>query len=159
MNGENTLMKKICTISAAVLLVATIPALAVDSKVTGTSVAGPEAIWAKIGDFCGIAAWHPAIEKCTLSADGKVRTLAVKGGGVIHERLEKRDDAAHSYSYSIIDGPLPVANYLSTISVAADGAGSKITWIGKFDAKGASDAEAMKVMDGVYQAGIDALVK
>ena len=54
---------------------------------------------------------------------------------------------------------LPVANYLSTISVAADGAGSKITWIGKYDAKGASDAEAMKVIDGVYQGGIDALVK
>jgi hypothetical protein len=157
--GENTLMRTVCGISVAALLLATFPAFAVDSKVIGRSTATPDVVWAKIGDFCGIAAWHPAIEKCTLSGDGKVRTLALKGGGVLHERLEKRDEAAHSYSYSIIDGPLPVANYLSTISVAADGAGSKITWIGKYDAKGASDAEAMKVIDGVYQGGIDVLVK
>ena len=36
---------------------------------------------AKIGDFCGIGKWHPAIEKCVLSADGKQRTLSLNGGG------------------------------------------------------------------------------
>ena len=70
-----------------------------------------------------------------------------------------RDDGMRTYSYSIIDGPLPVANYLSTISVVADGAGSKLTWTGKYDAKGASDADAKKVIDGIYQSGLDALVK
>jgi Polyketide cyclase / dehydrase and lipid transport len=54
---------------------------------------------------------------------------------------------------------LPVANYMSTISVAKDGAGSTLTWSGKYDAKGASDADAKKTMDGVYQAGVDVLVK
>jgi hypothetical protein len=54
---------------------------------------------------------------------------------------------------------LPVANYVSTISVAKDGAGSTLTWSGKYDAKGASDADAKKTMDGVYQAGVDVLVK
>jgi hypothetical protein len=48
---------------------------------------------------------------------------------------------------------------MSTISVAKEGAGSTITWSGKYDAKGASDAEAKKTIDGVYQAGVDALVK
>jgi hypothetical protein len=31
----------------------------------------------------GIAKWHPAIEKCVLSADGKLRTLSLKGGSTI----------------------------------------------------------------------------
>ena len=49
------------------------------------------------------------------------------------------------------------ANYTSTISVAADGAGSMTTWVGKYDAKGASDAEAKKVIDGIYDSGLKAL--
>ena len=64
-----------------------------------------------------------------------------------------------TYTYSILDGPLPVANYQSTLSVAADGDGSEIRWRGTFDAKGASDAEAEKVIAGIYESGIKALVE
>jgi hypothetical protein len=146
-------------IAASLVALTAVPASAIESSIKGSSTASADAVWAKVGDFCGIGKWHPAIEKCVLSADGKQRTLSLKGGGTVVEKLEKRDDAAHSYTYSIIDGPLPVANYTSTISVAAAGTGSTITWSGKYDAKGASDADAKKTMDGVYQGGIDQLVK
>jgi Polyketide cyclase / dehydrase and lipid transport len=146
-------------IGLSLLVLAAVPASAIESSIKGSSTASADAVWAKIGDFCGIGKWHPAIEKCVLSADGKQRTLSLKGGGTVVEKLEKRDDAAHSYTYSIVEGPLPVANYVSTISVAAAGTGSTITWSGKYDAKGASDADAKKTMDGVYQGGVDQLVK
>lgn len=146
-------------IGLSLTVLTAIPASAIESSIKGTSAASADAVWTKIGDFCGISNWHPAIEKCVLSADGKMRTLSLKGGGTIVEKLENRDDAGHSYSYSIVDGPLPVANYVSTISVAKDGAGSVVTWSGKYDAKGASDADSKKTMDGVYQAGVDVLVK
>jgi hypothetical protein len=146
-------------IAVSLLALTAVPASALESSIKGSSTASADAVWTKIGDFCGIAKWHPAIEKCVLSADGKERTLSLKGGGTIVEKQEKRDDAAHSYTYSIVSGPLPVANYMSTISVAAAGTGSTITWSGKYDAKGASDADAKKTIDGVYQGGIDQLVK
>jgi hypothetical protein len=146
-------------IGLSLLVLAAVPASALESSIKGSSTASADAVWTKIGDFCGIAKWHPAIEKCVLSTDGKERTLSLKGGGTIVEKLEKRDDAAHSYTYSIVSGPLPVTNYMSTISVAAAGAGSTITWSGKYDAKGASDADAKKAIDGVYQGGVDQLVK
>jgi hypothetical protein len=154
-------MKEItgAAVGVSLLILTAVPASAVESSIKGSSAASADTVWARIGDFCGIGKWHPAIEKCALSADGKTRTLSLKGGGTIIEKLEKRDDAAHSYSYSIVEGPLPVANYVSTISVAKEGAGSTITWSGKYDAKGASDADAKKTIDGVYQAGVDALVK
>ncbi len=123
-----------------------------------TSSMSPEALWKKIGDFCGIASWHPAIEKCVLSADGKQRTLSLKGGGTIVEALENLDDAGRTYTYTIVSGPLPVADYHSTISVSADAKGSSLKWVGKYDAKGASDADAKKVIDGIYEAGEKALV-
>ena len=141
----------------AVFGMSTASASAVESGVTMTSSMSPDALWKKVGDFCGIATWHPAIEKCVLSADGKQRTLSVKGGGSVVEALEKWDDANRTYTYTILSGPLPVANYHSTISVSADPKGSALKWIGNFDAKGASDADAKKTMDGVYEAGAKSL--
>jgi hypothetical protein len=141
----------------AVLGISTASASALDSNVTMTSSMSTDALWKKVGDFCGIAEWHPAIEKCVLSADGKQRTLSLKGGGTVVEALESWDDANRSYTYTILSGPLPVANYHSTISVADDPKGSALKWMGTYDAKGASDADAKKTMDGVYEAGAKVL--
>ena len=141
----------------AALGVSSTAALAIDSSVTMTSSMPPDALWNKVGDFCGIASWHPAIEKCVLSADGKERTLSLKGGGTIVEALENWDNAHHSYTYTILSGPLPVTNYHSTITVTGDAKGSALKWTGKFDAKGAPDADAKKTIDGVYEAGAKAL--
>jgi hypothetical protein len=135
----------------------TASAFALDSSVTMTSSLSTDALWKKVGDFCGIATWHPAVEKCVLSADGKQRTLSLKGGGTIVETLENWDDAKHSYSYTIVSGPLPVANYHSTISVTADPKGSALKWMGTYDAKGAPDADAKKAIDGVYESGAKSL--
>ena len=140
-----------------ILGMSTASAFALDSSVTMTSSISPEALWKKVGDFCGIASWHPAIEKCVLSPDGKQRTLSLKGGGTIVEALESWDDAKHSYSYTILSGPLPVANYHSTISVSADPKGSALKWMGTFDAKGVPDADAKKTFDGIYETGVKVL--
>jgi len=146
------------SVAVAAFLVLIGPAFGLESSVTTTSSISPEALWKKIGDFCGVADWHPAIEKCVLSADGKQRTLSLKGGGTIVEALENLDDAGHAYTYTIISGPLPVANYHSTISVSPDSKGSSLKWVGTYDAKGASDADAKKVIDGIYESGEKSLV-
>ena len=146
------------SVAVAAFLVLIGPAFGLESSVTTTSSISPEALWKKIGDFCGVADWHPAIEKCVLSADGKQRTLSLKGGGTIVEALENLDDAGHAYTYTILSGPLPVANYHSTISVSPDPKGSSLKWVGTYDAKGASDADAKKVIDGIYESGEKSLV-
>jgi hypothetical protein len=137
----------------AALSIPTSSALALDSTVIMTSSMSTDALWKKVGDFCGIAAWHPAFEKCVLSADGKQRTLSLKGGGTVVEALERWDDVNHSYQYTIVSGPLPVTNYHSTLTVAPDAKGAALKWMGTYDAKGAPDAEAKKAVDGVYEAG------
>jgi hypothetical protein len=150
---------KTAVVAGAALLMSGLAAHAIDTSAKASSKLSADAMWAKIGDFCGIAKWHPALEKCELSADGKTRTLSLKGGGTIVEALTKMDTAGKSYTYSIVSGPLPVANYSSTISVAADGTGSVVTWLGKYDAKGAPDAEAAKAIQGVYDSGLQALTQ
>ncbi|HEY5206196.1 MAG TPA: SRPBCC family protein, partial [Roseiarcus sp.] len=67
-----------------------------------TSSMSPDALWKKIGDFCGIGDWHPAVEKCVLSTDGKQRTLSLRGGGMLVEALETVDNATQTYTYTIL---------------------------------------------------------
>jgi Polyketide cyclase / dehydrase and lipid transport len=132
----------------------------VQSSVMKSTSQSVDAVWQKIGDFCGIAKWHPAVANCVLSADKHTRTLTLKGGGTIVEHLVKWNDATHSYTYTIISGPLPVENYVSTIQVkaAASGSGSEIHWDGRYTPKaGTSDAEAKNTIDGVYNAGVTSL--
>jgi hypothetical protein len=140
------------------LILAASAAQAIESKASKTSTASVDAVWTKIGDFCGIAQWHPAIANCVLSADKKDRTLTLKGGGTIVEHLVRWSDKMHSYTYKIVSGPLPVENYESTIHVSKSGSGSVIHWKGKYSAKApASDADAKKAIDGVYDSGLTAL--
>ena len=110
--------------AGAVLLLSGLTAWALESSAKTASKLSADALWSKIGDFCGISNWHPAVEKCELSAALHFSL----GGGTIVEALVKMDAAGHSYTYSIVSSPLPVANYTSTIGVAADGAGSVMTW-------------------------------
>jgi hypothetical protein len=146
-------------IVALALFAAATAAQAVESKASKTSSQSVDAVWQKIGDFCGIAQWHPAIAGCQLSADKKDRTLTLKGGGTIVEHLVRWSDKHHYYTYKIVSGPLPVEHYESTIHVKAakSGTGSVITWRGHYSAKGASDADAKKAVDGVYEGGLTAL--
>jgi len=146
-------------ICALIVYASALPASALETsdKISTSKSVGD--VWKKIGDFCGIGSWHPAIEKCELSSDGKERTLSLKGGGTIVEDLVKWNDDKHSYTYKIKSSPLPVKDYESTISVEPDGKGSVIHWSGQYKAAGAPDAKAKETIEGIYTAGLKALAQ
>ena len=58
----------------------------------------------------------------TKEGDATFRTLTLKDGGKIKEKLLESDDT--SYSYEIIESPLPVKNYKAKLSVEADERGA-----------------------------------
>src|SRR6266436_2875442 len=60
---------------------------------------------------CSIKDWHPLVADCKESQEGGAtfRTLTLKDGGTIKEKLTDKDD--FSYSYEIVESPLPVKNY------------------------------------------------
>ena len=144
---------------AALALTAAAPAQAIEVQRSVTIAAPPAKVWQTIGDFCGIGDWHPAVEKCTPSEmDGKkVRLLNLKGGGTIKEEQVSRDDKVMSYTYTILESPLPISDYKSTLAVAPDGSGSKVTWSGTFNAKGAPDSVGTDAVQGIYDSGLKAL--
>ena len=124
--------------------------------------AGAAEVWAAISEFGNLAEWHPAATTSTIETRGgdTVRVINISGGGVLTEKLEAHNDEEMSQSYSIVDGPLPVSDYYSTIKVT-EGDDDKCTvdWSGKFNANGADDATASKIISGIYTAGLSALEK
>ena len=120
----------------------------------------PEKLWEMIGGFNALPDWHPAVEKSELEEEGFVRRLSLAGGGTIIEKLEKIDDNERLYSYTIVDSPLPVDNYTSTIRVKDDGSGnSTVEWSSEFSPKDVPENDAVEVIQGIYQAGFDNLKK
>ena len=121
---------------------------------------GADELWKMIGQFNALPDWHPAVVTSKLEDGGKVRRLSIMGGAEIVERLEKIDDGDRLYRYSIVSGPLPVANYTATLRVRDDGKGNSIVdWSSEFEPAGAAEKDAVKAVQGIYQAGFDSLKK
>lgn len=118
-------------------------------------------VWDTIGGFNNLARWHPAVAKSEESKKGgaTIRTLTLHGGGTIVEELKIKDDKSRTYSYSILEGPLPVTKYQSSLHVIDDGAGCTVEWSSEFEPAGAPASEAEKVIRGIYEAGFQNLRK
>lgn len=134
--------------------------------------AAPDKVWAVIGNFQDMS-WHPAIEKTEGSGGndkGAKRKLTLKGGGTIEEELNTFDAGKMMYGYKIANVDvkvLPVSNYTSKITVTGDGGKSTVKWDGAFyrgfpnndPPPELSDEAALKAVNGVYSAGLEALKK
>ena len=124
--------------------------------------ASPEMLWRTIGGFNALPAWHPAVAKSESTGEtkGSTRTLSLVGGGSIVERLEEVSPTERVYRYSIVSGPLPVANYAAEIRVIDNKDGtSTVEWSSEFEPKNVAEPDAVKAIQGVYQAGLDNLRK
>jgi carbon monoxide dehydrogenase subunit G len=117
--------------------------------------AAPEAVWPVISDFAGLDRLMPGLEKVEVegSGVGAVRTVTMKGGNQVRERLESLDPAQRSFSYSMLPSAMPVQNYLATVRLAPAGPGrTRVTWSSRFDAPGLSDAQLGPLTKGMEQA-------
>jgi hypothetical protein len=118
--------------------------------------ASPDAVWAIIGDPAGIHAWHPAIAASPVR-DG-VRYVALEGGGEVDEPILEHSDDDRFYVYGMSRHPFELTDYVSRLSVAANGDGSTVTWTGDFEPADESGAELLSgIFHGVYRSGLDAV--
>lgn len=120
-----------------------------------------EEIWRAIGEFDSFADWYPFADAVGDDVDesGNVRRIHVKGfNGVIVERLETKDDRERVYRYSMVEGPLPVADYRAELRVVDNEDGtSTVEWTGSFEPKGASEFDAVRQVQTLFQSGLDNL--
>lgn len=117
-------------------------------------------VWKLLGQFNALPDWHPAVSSSKLEDGGKLRRLSLLGGGEIVERLEKIEEGDRLYRYSIVSGPLPVANYTATLRVREDKDGKAVVqWSSEFDPSGATETDATSAVQDIYQMGFESLRK
>jgi carbon monoxide dehydrogenase subunit G len=118
--------------------------------------ASADEVWALLGDFGAMASWAPGIEDHSNEGEGigMVRRLVMAGGVEVRERLEAHDDAARSFSYSILGGAMPVQNYLGTVTVTPTEGGCRVDWGATFDAPDGVPADAISAGASQAYAGM-----
>ncbi len=138
------------------------------AQVYASSVIGAPAarVWEAIRDFNGLPSWHPAIAESRIEggapADqvGCVRAFRLKDGGFIRERLLALSDYDLSCTYSILESPMGVENYVATLKLTpiTDGERTFAEWSAEFDCAPEREAELVaSIGGGVFQGGFDAL--
>lgn len=135
---------------------------AAEVKKSGQATGTPADVWAVVGDFCAIKDWHPAVVECDEMEEvgDTYRVLTLGDGGKIKEKLTNKGDT--TYSYEIIESPLPVQNYAATLTVSEDDGDdiAEVVWVAEFDpADGVEEAKAVEVISGIFDAGIEGIGK
>ncbi|HVR67984.1 MAG TPA: SRPBCC family protein [Verrucomicrobiae bacterium] len=137
-------------------------------KVYTSSVieAPADRVWAAVRDFNGLPKWHPLIRDSRIENDaasdrvGCIRNFNLKDGGNIREQLLTLSDFDLSCSYSILESPMGVSNYIATLKLTpiTDGERCFIEWSAEFDCAPERERElADLVGNGVFQSGFDSL--
>ncbi|WP_022728898.1 SRPBCC family protein [Fodinicurvata sediminis] len=137
-------------------------------KVYTSSVidAPAERVWSVIRDFNGLPNWHPAIAESRIEQNhpsdkiGCVRNFSLKDGGKIRECLLALSDFDLSCTYSILESPMGVTDYVASLKLTpvTDGDRSFAEWSAEFDCPPERERElADLVGQGVFQGGFDAL--
>lgn len=115
-----------------------------------------EEMWERIGDPARIYEWHPAIEATEMLDGGKTRIDTLGDGGRVVETILEQGERLHSYR--IDESPLPVDNLVGTVSVRDEGeAACVVKWEATFEPAGIPEGEAVELVGGIFQAGLDAL--
>lgn len=118
--------------------------------------AAPATVWKTGGDTANIADWVPAIEKS--SQEGDVRRATFVGGGVASERIVEHDDAARTYVYEYLSGPLALRSYRSRFTVRDHADGAEVVWEADFVAESADKEPALgEAIRGIYRAALESL--
>ena len=137
-------------------------------KVYTSSVidASADAVWAHIRDFNGLPKWHPAIAESRIEGNwpsdrvGCIRNFQLRDGGNIREQLLTLSDYDYQCTYSILESPMGVDNYIATLKLTpvTDGNRTFGEWSAEFDTPPGQERRlAESIGQGVFQAGFDAL--
>jgi Polyketide cyclase / dehydrase and lipid transport len=134
---------------------------------TSSVIPAPAAeVWRVVRDFNGLATWTGFVSDSRIEnmmrADqvGCSRSFQLKDGGVIREKLLALSDYDMSCTYSILDSPMAVTDYIATLSLTpiTDGNVTFAEWQADFDCPPDKEDELIRHIGGnVFQSAFTAL--
>ena len=126
-------------------------------------------VWARVRDFNGLPQWHPGFSRSHIEAGlrgdtvGCIRNFDIAdGGGTIRERLLTLSDPDYTMAYSILDAPLPVADYVATLKLYPITVGNKTlgTWSAEFRVTEGREADVVdRIANGTFGKAFEVIDK
>ena len=114
-------------------------------------------VWQRIGGFSALADWHPGVLSSPLLPGNPARRrVTLADGAEIIEHCTARDEAARSYHYTLVSGPLPVQDYSAALTVRETGVfDCRVDWSAGFRPQAGADGAALADrLCGVFSAGL-----
>ena len=134
---------------------------------TSSVIPAPAAeVWRVLRDFNGLASWTGLVNDSRIEGllrpdqVGCIRSFRLKDGGIIRERLLALSDYDMSCTYSILESPMAVTDYIATLSLTpiTDGNVTFAQWQAEFDCPSDQEAAlATQIGAGVFQTAFSAL--
>jgi hypothetical protein len=128
--------------------------------------AQPGPVWAIVRDFNGLPTWTGFVAESRIeqsqAADkvGCIRNVTLKNGGRIRERLLALSDYDMSCTYSILESPMGVSNYIATLRLIpiTESDQTFVEWSAEFDAEPAREEQiAADIGKNVFGAALSNL--
>ncbi len=123
-------------------------------------------VWSVLRDFNGHDQWHPAVATSAIergqSSDkiGCVRRFKLADGSELREQLLSLSDFEQSFSYCLLDTPIPMFNYVAHVRLlpVTDGDRTFWRWECRFTTRPEEEKRlADMVGEDIYQAGFEAV--
>lgn len=138
------------------------------ARVYISSVIGASAdkVWERVRDFNALPKWHPRIRDSriedALPSDkiGCIRNFNLQNGDNIREQLVGLSDYDLFFSYSMLEGPMPLSDYIATFRLTpiTDGERCFAEWSAEFNCDPENEADLVSgIGTNVFQGGFDAL--
>ena len=114
--------------------------------------ASVDAVWKLLRDFADVSAWaRGRVVRVEGGGVGMVRHIDGPAGRFV-ERCEAHDDAARTFSYRLLESPVPATNFVATVRLTPSGPKScVIEWMAEFETDSASAADLRTAIENVYR--------
>ena len=123
-------------------------------------------VWERIRDFNALPRWHPAIRDSRIENGepsdrvGCVRDFHLQNGDRLREKLLGLSDYDMFCTYSIVESPMPLTDYVATLRLTpvTDGDRTFAEWTAEFEcAEEEAEGLVTGIGEDVFQAGFSAL--
>lgn len=123
-------------------------------------------LWSVLRDFNGHDRWHPIVARSEIERAyppdrvGCIRRFQLRDGSELREQLLTLSDLEMTFSYCLLDTPIPLFNYVAHVRLlpVTDGNRSFWHWESRFTTPPGREEElARMVGEEVYVAGMEAV--
>lgn len=135
--------------------------------VNSTVIRAPiDTVWHVLRDFNGHDRWHPAVDVSQIERGkrsdmvGCVRSFKLADGSALREQLLALSDSQTSFSYCLLDTPVPLLNYVAHVELipVTDGDRTFWRWQAEFSTPRGMQEELVDLVgNGIQVAGFEAI--